>query len=59
MNIEREYATKLQLLAKKAAEKKARKITALVVGSDPTKPALESAVRDRYADDHSVLSRLN
>ncbi|KAI0771170.1 hypothetical protein BD413DRAFT_613282 [Trametes elegans] len=36
-SLEREYATKLQLLAKKAAEKKARKMPALVVGPEPTK----------------------
>ncbi|KAH9851537.1 hypothetical protein C2E23DRAFT_829605 [Lenzites betulinus] len=35
--LEREYAAKLQLLAKKAAEKKAKKMPAVVVGSEPTK----------------------
>ncbi|KAI0669220.1 hypothetical protein C8Q78DRAFT_1042286 [Trametes maxima] len=40
--LEREYATKLQLLAKKAAEKKSRKISALVVGAEPTKAWDES-----------------
>ncbi|OJT08068.1 Protein BZZ1 [Trametes pubescens] len=40
--LEREYAAKLQLLAKKAADKKAKKIIALVVGSEPTKAWDES-----------------
>lgn len=35
--LEREYAAKLQLLAKKAADKKAKKIPALVLGNEPTK----------------------
>ncbi|PCH40000.1 hypothetical protein WOLCODRAFT_136602 [Wolfiporia cocos MD-104 SS10] len=35
--LEREYATKLQALAKKAAEKKSKKDAALVVGNEPTK----------------------
>ncbi|EKM51975.1 uncharacterized protein PHACADRAFT_212588 [Phanerochaete carnosa HHB-10118-sp] len=43
--IEREYATKLQLLAKKAADKKAKKIVALVVGHEPAKPAQDSAIQ--------------
>ena len=44
--IEREYSTKLQLLAKKAAEKKAKKIVSLVVGSEPTKAVQDSVVQD-------------
>ncbi|KAH9936652.1 uncharacterized protein B0H18DRAFT_974885 [Fomitopsis serialis] len=35
--LEREYATKLQALARKAAEKKSKKDAALVVGTEPTK----------------------
>lgn len=35
--LEREYATKLQALARKAAEKKSKKDAALVVGPEPTK----------------------
>ncbi|KIP02892.1 hypothetical protein PHLGIDRAFT_271826 [Phlebiopsis gigantea 11061_1 CR5-6] len=50
VNIEREYAAKLQLLGKKAAEKKAKKIVALVVGNDPTKPAQESTLRESTLD---------
>lgn len=55
VNIEREYAAKLQLLGKKAAEKKAKKIVALVVGNDPTKPAQESTLRERYAVTSSIV----
>ncbi|EIW59085.1 uncharacterized protein TRAVEDRAFT_122627 [Trametes versicolor FP-101664 SS1] len=40
--LEREYAAKLQLLAKKAADRKAKKIIALVVGGEPTKAWDES-----------------
>ncbi|KAF9465752.1 hypothetical protein BDZ94DRAFT_1296252 [Collybia nuda] len=35
--LEREYATKLQLLTKKAADKKSKMEALIVVGSDPTK----------------------
>ncbi|TFY60166.1 hypothetical protein EVJ58_g5319 [Rhodofomes roseus] len=35
--LEREYATKLQALARKAADKKSKKDAALVVGAEPTK----------------------
>ena len=45
--LEREYATKLQLLVKKAAEKKARKMPALVVGSEPTKAWDDSVIKRR------------
>ncbi|GJE88388.1 hypothetical protein PsYK624_044710 [Phanerochaete sordida] len=48
--IEREYATKLQLLAKKAADKKAKKISALIVGAEPTKPVQDSAVQNSTLD---------
>ncbi|KAI1794856.1 hypothetical protein LXA43DRAFT_994584 [Ganoderma leucocontextum] len=43
--LEREYATKLQLLVRKAAEKKAKKMPALVVGNEPTKPWDENTVK--------------
>ncbi|CDO68266.1 hypothetical protein BN946_scf184842.g29 [Trametes cinnabarina] len=42
--LEREYATKLQALAKKAVEKKAKKIVALVLGNEPTKAWDENAI---------------
>ncbi|KAI0712543.1 hypothetical protein C8Q76DRAFT_735094 [Earliella scabrosa] len=48
--LEREYATKLQLLVKKAAEKKARKMPALVVGSEPTKAWDENTIRQSTLD---------
>lgn len=48
--IEREYATKLQLLAKKAADKKAKKIAALIVGPDPSKPVQDGAIQSSTLD---------
>lgn len=45
--LEREYAAKLQLLAKKAAEKKAKKMPAVVVGSEPTKAWDETTLTKR------------
>lgn len=47
VSIEREYAGKLQLLAKKASEKRAKKIAVLVVGTEPTKPAQDSFFNER------------
>ena len=57
VNIEREYAAKLQLLARKAADKKARKIAALVVGHDPIKPAQESTIRETVERTHCRTKR--
>ncbi|KAI0826761.1 hypothetical protein BC628DRAFT_1516154 [Trametes gibbosa] len=48
--LEREYATKLQILAKKASEKKAKKMPALVVGSEPTKAWDESTLMQSTLD---------
>ncbi|KAI0693453.1 hypothetical protein C8T65DRAFT_668088 [Cerioporus squamosus] len=48
--LEREYATKLQLLVKKAAEKKAKKMPALVVGNEPTKAWDEDTIRKSTLD---------
>ncbi|TFK86863.1 hypothetical protein K466DRAFT_663436 [Polyporus arcularius HHB13444] len=48
--LEREYATKLQQLVKKAAEKKAKKMPALVVGSEPTKAWDEDTIRKSTLD---------
>jgi hypothetical protein len=45
--LEREYSNKLLLLANKAAEKKSRKIAALVLGEEPTKAWGEEDVRSR------------
>ncbi|GBE83192.1 hypothetical protein SCP_0502390 [Sparassis crispa] len=52
--IEREYATKLQVLARKATEKKNKKIAALVVGNEPTKACeedvlLQSTINNAYS----------
>ena len=55
--LEREYATKLQLLVKKAAEKKARKMPALVVGSEPTKAWDENTIRQRFAVRLMIMGR--
>ncbi|RPD62761.1 hypothetical protein L226DRAFT_532256 [Lentinus tigrinus ALCF2SS1-7] len=48
--LEREYAAKLQLLVKKAAEKKAKKMPALVVGNEPTKAWDEDTIRKSTLD---------
>ncbi|KAF9267293.1 hypothetical protein L218DRAFT_1060412 [Marasmius fiardii PR-910] len=45
VTLEREYAAKLQILAKKAVEKKNRLESRLVLGSDPTKTWSESTLR--------------
>lgn len=45
--LEREYSGKLLLLANKAAEKKSKKIAALVLGEDPTKTWGEDDVKSR------------
>ena len=45
--LEKEYATKLQVLAKKAVDKKARKMAAAVVGDDPTKAWSEETLVQR------------
>ena len=46
--LEKEYSSKLLLLANKAAEKKSRKIAALVLGEEPTKAWGEEDVRNRW-----------
>ncbi|KAF8588584.1 hypothetical protein K439DRAFT_1613424 [Ramaria rubella] len=43
--LEREYATKLQTLAKKAGEKKAKRMSKLVLGDDPTVVWTEETVK--------------
>ncbi|KIJ17907.1 hypothetical protein PAXINDRAFT_98083 [Paxillus involutus ATCC 200175] len=43
--LEREYAAKLQLLAKKATEKRSKAAASLVAGDGPTKPCTESTIR--------------
>ncbi|KAI8978808.1 hypothetical protein BD414DRAFT_119172 [Trametes punicea] len=48
--LEREYAAKLQLLAKKAADKKTKKTPALVLGSRPTKAWDESTINRSTLD---------
>ncbi|KAI0084817.1 hypothetical protein BDY19DRAFT_1043519 [Irpex rosettiformis] len=48
--LEREYATKLQTLARKAVDKKNKKIGALIVGLDSVKPADESTIKQSTLD---------
>ncbi|KIK97074.1 hypothetical protein PAXRUDRAFT_256847 [Paxillus rubicundulus Ve08.2h10] len=43
--LEREYAAKLQLLAKKATEKRSKAAVSLVAGDGPTKPCTETTIR--------------
>ncbi|KAG8214726.1 hypothetical protein J3R82DRAFT_9814 [Butyriboletus roseoflavus] len=43
--LEREYASKLQLLAKKATDKKNKAATSLVAGDSPTKPCSDSTIQ--------------
>lgn len=45
--LEREYATKLHALAKKAAEKKAKVESEVVLGDDPTKVWDESILKQK------------
>ncbi|THH27874.1 hypothetical protein EUX98_g6316 [Antrodiella citrinella] len=48
--LEREYATKLQLLAKKLSDKKSKKMAALVIGTEPTKSWDENTLRQNTLD---------
>ncbi|KAH9948829.1 hypothetical protein B0H21DRAFT_731329 [Amylocystis lapponica] len=43
--LEREYASKLQVLAGKAGDKKSKQVTALVVGTEPTKTWDEDVIQ--------------
>ncbi|KAF8440834.1 hypothetical protein L210DRAFT_3447746 [Boletus edulis BED1] len=43
--LEREYASKLQLLVKKATERKNKTATSLVAGENPTKPCSDSIIQ--------------
>lgn len=47
MALERDFATKLQALAKKSAEKKVKMESVLVLGDDPTKAWGESTLKQR------------
>ncbi|KIJ62735.1 hypothetical protein HYDPIDRAFT_157678 [Hydnomerulius pinastri MD-312] len=48
--LEREYAAKLQLLAKKATEKKLKAAASLVAGDSPTKPCTDGTIRQNTLD---------
>jgi hypothetical protein len=50
--LERDYATKLQLLTRKASEKKARASSAFVIGNEPTKPWDNNTLKQRFAWRH-------
>lgn len=45
--LEREYASKLQLLVKKATDKKNKATTSLVAGDNPTKPCSDSTIQQK------------
>jgi hypothetical protein len=47
MALEREYASKIQLLVKKATEKKNKVAGSLVAGNSPTKPCSDSTVQQK------------
>jgi hypothetical protein len=46
--LEKEYATKLQVIARKAAEKKNKHIASVVLGNDPSKPWGEDVIKKRF-----------
>lgn len=48
--LDRDYASKLQILARKASEKKARTVSSLVLGNEPTKIWDENALRQSTLD---------
>lgn len=48
--LEREYASKLQSLAKKYSDKNNKKIPALVIGTDSTKSWGQDVIKQRYVD---------
>ncbi|KAJ7095722.1 hypothetical protein B0H15DRAFT_826828 [Mycena belliarum] len=52
--LEREYATKLQVLTKRASEKRAKLVTALVVGDEPTK-----AFDENILNQHTLNAAFN
>ena len=45
--LEKEYATKLAALSKKAADRKAKRIASLVVGDEPSKAWNDDTIRKR------------
>ena len=45
--LEREYAAKLQVLAKKTLEKKSKKVASAVLGDEPTKDWNEDTLNQR------------
>jgi hypothetical protein len=54
--LERDYAAKLQVLTRKASEKKAKTTTSLVLGDEPTKVWDENTLRQRFGHNWSDLT---
>ena len=54
--LEREFATKLQQLSRKAADKKAKKMAATVFGTTPTTPYDDKTLSQRYSYLHRLIS---
>ena len=52
--LDREYAGKLQALARKAAERKAKSCAAFVVGAEPTKTWDDGTIKQRLVSMASV-----
>lgn len=53
--LEREYAAKLQVLTRKASDKKSKLEAALVVGEDPTKSWDKNTLRQRLVFHHLAM----
>jgi hypothetical protein len=53
--LEKEYAARLQGLAKKAGEKKSKRMSRLVLGDEPTQMWTEETVKIRYAVPEDVI----
>ncbi|KIM35924.1 hypothetical protein M413DRAFT_325021 [Hebeloma cylindrosporum] len=60
--LERDYATKLQLLTRKASEKKAKASSAFILGNEPTKPFDNNTLKQSTLDaafDEIITSMFN
>jgi hypothetical protein len=56
--LEREYAAKLQILTRKASDKKAKTCAAFVVGNEPTKNWDENTLSQRSVELFRALMHL-
>jgi hypothetical protein len=52
--LEKEYASKLQALTKKASEKRAKRMPAVILGSDPSKAWTEDTVKMRWVEPQHI-----